>query len=78
MSDTRVTITCPHCQRPVSLDEALTHQLESKLKLDFESKLQQLELKQQKEKVEMWKIAQEKAAEKVKAQSEIETKLLIF
>jgi len=76
MSDTRVTITCPHCQRPVSLDEALTHQLESKLKLDFESKLQQLELKQQKEKVEMWKIAQEKAAEKVKAQSEIETKLL--
>jgi len=76
MPDTPVTITCPHCRQPVSLDEALTHQLESKLKLDFESKLQQLELKQQKEKVEMWKIAQEKAAEKVKAQSEIETKLL--
>ncbi|KKS85857.1 MAG: hypothetical protein UV59_C0004G0005 [Candidatus Gottesmanbacteria bacterium GW2011_GWA1_43_11] len=71
-----MTITCPHCQQPVSLDEALTHQLESKLKLDFESKLQQMEVRQQKEKVEMWKIAQEKAAEKLKAQSQIETKLL--
>ncbi len=69
MSNSQVTIICPHCQKQVSLDDALTHQLENKFKRDYDEQLQR-------EKINLWKIAQEKALEKIKAQQNMETKLL--
>lgn len=69
MPDQRITIICPHCQKPVSIDDALTHQLQSKFRQDFD-----LQLKQ--EKTKLWVIAQEKAREKIEAQQDVETKLL--
>ena len=62
MTDENKTIECPHCHQTISLDEALTHQMETKLKLEYDAKLQQ-------EKRDMWKIAQEKALEKVEKEA---------
>jgi hypothetical protein len=33
------TITCPHCSQPISVDEALSHQLSAKLEAEFKAKL---------------------------------------
>ncbi|MBI4058421.1 DUF2130 domain-containing protein [Candidatus Gottesmanbacteria bacterium] len=68
MTSTR-SITCPHCSQEISLDDALTHQIEEKIRIEKDKELQQ-------EKVRMWKIAQEKAAEKVKLETDTELKLL--
>jgi hypothetical protein len=69
MNDPKVTIICPHCQQPVSVDDALTHQIQAKFKQNYEEQLQR-------EKINLWKIAQEKALEKVTLQHSVETKLL--
>ncbi|RJR30218.1 DUF2130 domain-containing protein [Candidatus Microgenomates bacterium] len=78
MPDT--TIDCPHCHQQISLDEVLTHQIQSKFKADFEAELKKQKLRfeerLQKEKQEMWKVAQEKAIEKIKSQSDLELKSL--
>lgn len=68
MPDTKL-ITCPHCQHEIPLDDVLTHQIEEKYKKEFETELQQ-------EKVKLWKVAQEKALEKVKTEQDQELKLL--
>lgn len=62
-----ITIICPKCQSEVSIDEALSHQLEEKIqkKLDESNSL-----KWEEEKRKLWKIAQEKAEEKIKLQNE--------
>ncbi len=65
----KVTVLCPHCQREIPLDDVLTHQIEGKYKHDFDIQLQQ-------EKIKLWKVAQEKAAEKINAEKEVEMKLL--
>lgn len=58
-------IVCPKCQNKISLDEALTHDLDEK----FQVKLEE-------EKRKLWKIAQEKAEEKVTLKLGEEQKLL--
>ncbi|PIQ77870.1 hypothetical protein COV81_05905 [Candidatus Peregrinibacteria bacterium CG11_big_fil_rev_8_21_14_0_20_41_10] len=56
------TITCPKCGTQIPLSDALTekmrHQLEEELGKEYKEKLET-------DKREMWKIAQEKAAEKI-------------
>lgn len=75
-----ISILCPHCQKEVSLDDALTHQLQNKFKQNFEIELSKqktlFEIQLQKEKTQLWKIAQEKAQEKIKNESQVEMKLL--
>lgn len=68
MTDTKL-ITCPHCQHQIPLDDVLTHQIEEKYKKEFETELQQ-------EKVKLWKVAQEKALEKVRNEQNQELKQL--
>ena len=62
-------ITCPHCRQPIPLDDVLTHQIEEKFRKNFDAQLAQ-------EKIRLWKIAQEKAVEKIKAEQGQEVKLL--
>jgi len=38
MSNTTNEIICPNCHEPISIDDVLTHQIENKLKKDFEEK----------------------------------------
>ena len=38
MSNITNEIICPNCHEPISIDDVLTHQIESKLKKDFEEK----------------------------------------
>jgi len=68
MPDTKL-ITCPHCHHEIPLDAVLTHDIEEKYKKGFEIQLQQ-------EKIKLWKIAQEKAVEKIRAEQTQELKLL--
>lgn len=58
------SIVCPNCKTTISIDEALSHQFEEKLKKEFQ---EQADLKLEEEKRKLWKIAQEKAAEKAAA-----------
>lgn len=66
---TKITIICPKCQTPISIDEALEAQIFSQKEKEFADKLES-------EKKKMWVIAQEKAAEKLRAESDKETKFL--
>jgi len=38
MNNTTNEIICPNCHEPISIDDVLTHQIENKLKKDFEEK----------------------------------------
>lgn len=58
-------IVCPNCQNKISLDEALSHDLDEKFKVKLEE-----------EKKKLWRIAQEKAEEKVSSKILEEQKLL--
>lgn len=58
-------IVCPKCQNKISLDEALTHDLDEKFQIKLEE-----------EKRKLWKIAQDKAEEKISAKFSLENKLL--
>lgn len=69
MDTTKLTIVCPHCNNSVSLNAAITHQIQDTLQKKFDQQLQR-------EKAELWKIAQEKALEKIKAQQDFEMKLI--
>ncbi len=76
-----MTIKCPHCSQDVSIDEALTHQFESTLKEQLLKEYQaQMEGEKSKwereEKEKLWKLAQEKATEKITAQKDEELKAL--
>lgn len=42
-------IICPNCQTPISIDDVLTHQIENKLKKDFEDKERDLKASIEKE-----------------------------
>lgn len=68
MSDSKI-ITCPHCQHEIPLDDVLTHQIEEKFKHSYEVQLRE-------EKIKLWKVAQEKAVEKIKAEQAQEMRLL--
>ncbi len=67
MEESKIKITCPNCNQPVSVDDALSQQIESKFRaqLEEESK-QKLEI----EKKKMWGLALNKADEKLKVESE--------
>ncbi|MBI4039976.1 hypothetical protein HY389_01325 [Candidatus Daviesbacteria bacterium] len=58
-------IVCPKCQNKISLDEALSHELDEKYQIKLEE-----------EKRKLWKIAQEKAEEKITARLGQEAKEL--
>lgn len=68
MSD-QTTIICPHCHQVISIDQALTQQLQQRFQKQYEERLQQ-------EKARLWKLAQEKAAEKVQKDLQAETTML--
>lgn len=76
-----ITITCPKCKEIVSIDEALSHQLEDNIRKQVEEE-QEEELKKVREQTEeetkrkYWKIAQEKAEEKLKIQTQESEKIL--
>jgi len=67
--DSKITITCPKCQTIINVDEAIEAQIFSRKEEEFATKLEV-------EKKKMWAIAQEKAAEKVKSETDKETKFL--
>lgn len=58
-------IVCPKCQNKISLDEALTHDLDEKFQIKLEE-----------EKRKLWKVAQVKAEEKISAKIVEEQKFL--
>ena len=69
MADQKVLISCPHCDKQFSPDDALSHRFQEKYELEFATKLQE-------EKAKLWKVAQEKASEKIKAEMGEESKAL--
>lgn len=69
MVDGNKTIKCPHCHKSVSLNDALTHEIEEKYRVDYESRLKQ-------DKQKMWQLAQSKALEKIQAEQATEMKAL--
>ena len=85
------TINCPHCQKPISVDEVLKHQIESSMKLEYEQKAKaeadeirrkakEWQDKKEKELEAEQKANQEKLEERVKKQlleqNELEQKML--
>lgn len=65
-----LTIICPHCQAEVSLDDALTHQLEDSLKVKTDAELKsKLEEEKQKLRQDMtaWKTQEEEKLKKLLA-----------
>lgn len=59
-------ITCPHCQKPISVDEVLKHQIEASVKLEFEHKAK-AEADEIRKKAKEWQEAESKKfAEKEK------------
>ncbi len=76
-----ITITCPHCNKEVSVDQALSHQFENTLRQQIE-KENQLRLEKEKadwektQKLEMWEKAQQAAAEKFKTENNAEMQKL--
>lgn len=49
MNNTTNEIICPNCHTPISIDDVLTHQIENKLKKDFEEKERALKASIEKE-----------------------------
>jgi len=43
MTDTTLTITCPYCQREISLDQALTHQITQSLRKEYDEEVRRKE-----------------------------------
>lgn len=70
-----MVISCPNCGKNVTLDEALTANIESKFKLKFESELSETESKYKKElkeKDKLLKLTQEKAEEELEKALKVE------
>lgn len=67
------SITCPHCKSSISIDQALTAQIEEQFKAKADVEYTQ---KLQEEKRKLWIVAQEKAQEAAKIQNEDELKSL--
>lgn len=61
------TVICPHCQQTISLDDALTHQIEEKFKKNYAEQME-------KDKVEFVRLAEAKAFQQVKEQLNLEMK----
>ena len=55
-------ITCPHCQKPISVDEVLKHQIESSVKLEYEAK-SKAEADEIRKKAKEWQEKKEKELE---------------
>lgn len=85
------TISCPHCNKPISVDEVLKHQIESSVKIEYEQKAKAdadevrrkalaWQEKREKELEEEQKTNQQKLEEKVKKQlteqNELDQKML--
>lgn len=66
-------IVCPKCNFSISIDEAVSHRYEEQYKLKYQA---EADKKIEEEKRKLWKIAQEKAAEKMEAQKLEEFKIL--
>ncbi len=64
MADQSMMITCPNCEKQFSPDDALSHRFEEKYEAQFTTRLQE-------EKAKLWKVAQEKAAEKLGDESKL-------
>ncbi|MEI6499013.1 MAG: DUF2130 domain-containing protein [bacterium] len=67
--ENKITIICPKCKTSISVDEALEAQIFGQKEKEYEDKLEI-------EKKKMWAIAQEKANEKIKLETDKETKYL--
>jgi hypothetical protein len=67
--ETKITIICPRCQHQISIDEALESQIVGEKEKEYSAKLEA-------EKKKLWVLAQEKAKEKLKSETEKETKFL--
>lgn len=63
------TITCPNCGQHIPLTQALTEELDHKLKHQLEKQKKEYEAHLESEKKKLWKVAQEKALEKVEKQA---------
>ena len=68
MKDETKNITCPECGASISIDDALTHQIENKLKKEYEDK--EKSLRESIEKESSKKLEQDKTEmeKKIKAQ----------
>ncbi len=69
MTDTNLIVVCPKCNNKISIDDALKSQIMGDTERQYSAKLEE-------EKKKMWAIAQHKAEEKIKSESEQNTKLL--
>lgn len=69
MSNTNLNIICPKCSTNISIDDALKSQIIGDTEREYSAKLEE-------EKKKMWAIAQKKAEEKIKLESEQSAKLL--
>ena len=69
MSDTNLIVVCPKCNNKISIDDALKSQIMGDTEREYSAKLEE-------EKKKMWAIAQKKAEEKIKLESEQNTKIL--
>lgn len=49
MNNNTKDINCPHCGKPISIDDVLTHQIENKFKKDFEDKEKAMRVSLEKE-----------------------------
>ncbi len=69
MTDTNLIVVCPKCNTKISIDDALKSQIMGETEREYSAKLEE-------EKKKMWAIAQKKAEEKIKVESEQSTKIL--
>lgn len=73
----QISVVCPHCQKTISLDDVMAHQIEQDVNQQALVKLEQEKAKWEKEQKEMlWKVAKQKAEEKISLQKDQELKLL--
>lgn len=66
------TILCPQCSHQIPLNEALSRQIRERFAKDFEEEMKKKDEQLQKEKIVMWKKAQEEAEKRSKEKFEIE------
>lgn len=73
MANDTKNINCPHCGKSISIDDVLTHQIESKFKKDFEEKEKALRASIEKETQKELEEKEEKLKKDIKAKLEKES-----
>lgn len=72
-----LSVICPHCKNTISLDAVMAHQIEEDVSRQASAKLEEEKAKwEQEEKQKLWKMAQEKAEEKILSVKNQELRLL--